>query len=106
MFVNHFPNGSLKFGCMLFFSYFEQITQLIRLYFKQISLLFKPDSTLCISSAKEKIIQFMQSHLAEESWTESCKFIWHVLFIHVVEFMEGGSGREPPLHQVQHRHHA
>lgn len=41
-------------------------------------------------------------HLAEESWIEACQLVRHVLFVHVVELTEGGSGGEAPLHQVQH----
>lgn len=41
-------------------------------------------------------------HLAEESWTEACQLVRHVLFVHVVKLMEGSSGGEAPLHQVQH----
>lgn len=47
----------------------------------------------------------MQSHLAEESGVEACQLVGHVLFVHVVELVERRSGREAPLHQVQHRHH-
>lgn len=45
-------------------------------------------------------------HLAEESRVEARQLVRHVLFVHVVELMEGSSGGEAPLHQVQHRHHA
>lgn len=50
IFVNHFPSGSV----WLFFAL--QITQLIRVYFKQISLLFKLDCRRWISSVKQKTI--------------------------------------------------
>lgn len=45
-------------------------------------------------------------HLAEESRVETRQLVRHVLLVHVVELMEGSSGGEAPLHQIQHRHHA
>lgn len=41
-------------------------------------------------------------HLAKESWIEARQLVRHVLFVHVVKLMEGSSGGEAPLHQVQH----
>lgn len=48
------------------------------------------------------LVQCARQHLAEESWIEACQLVRHVLFVHVVELMEGSSGGEAPLHQVQH----
>lgn len=53
-----------------------------------------------------KTLKLLCSHLAEESWIQASEFVGHILFVHVVELVEGGSGWEAALHQVQHRHHA
>jgi len=55
---------------------------------------------LSISGCRNK-----RTHLAEEARVEAGEFGWHVLLIHVVEFMERSSGGEAALHQVQHGHH-
>lgn len=48
------------------------------------------------------VLRAMLLHLAEESWIETRQLVRHVLLVHVVELMEGSSGGEAPLHQVQH----
>lgn len=57
-------------------------------------------------SKKESLATSPRRHLAEESGVEARQLVRHVLFVHVVELVEGSSGGEAPLHQVQHRHHA
>lgn len=43
-----------------------------------------------------------RTDLAEEAGVEAGEFGRHVLLVHVVEFVEGSSGGEAALHQVQH----
>lgn len=46
--------------------------------------------------------QTASTDLAEEARVQASEFGRHVLLIHVVEFVEGSSGGEAALHQVQH----
>ena len=46
------------------------------------------------------------AHLGEQARVETGQLGRHVLLVHVVELVEGGSGGEAALHEVQHRHHA
>lgn len=52
-----------------------------------------------------KPVFLWEAHLAEEAWVKAGEPVRHVLFVHVVELMEVGSGGEAPLHQIQHRNH-